>query len=1065
MEGRFRYITLYDEVFYMLKRLQLFYVLIGFAFLLTTGRTDSVFAQRFGKNKLQYQKHDWKYMQSQHFDIYYYKNNLKLAEFTADVAESSFVQLRRDLRFKLHARVPIVVYNSHNDFESTNVLEELIEESVGGFTEVFKDRVVIPFQGSYADFRHVIHHELTHAIMFQTFYGGKSGSILSGMMQSQVPLWFAEGLAEYQSLGWDTESDMYMRDGTFYDYVPPIESMYGGFMVYKGGQSIWRYLADKYGAPKVGEIITKVQMMRDLDKAFKESIGLKVEELSKRWHKYLHQNYWPDIQGRDEPGDISRRLTDHEKKNHFLNSSPALSPKGDKLAYLTDRSGFIDIHLMNTLDGKDLGKLVQGERSDLFEEMHWTRPGMKWSPDGEKLVFAAKAGGQDALYILDILTKTIVSSYQLNLDGIFSPDWSPDGNRIVFMGIQNGQSDLYELKIKDGTLNKLTDDIFSDMDPVYSPTGEEIAFISDRSDFQGAPPESFRMQHYDYRNVELYTINLNSRQIQRRTRDTSVERSPSYSPDGKKIAFVSDRSGINNIYVYDSLADSSYAITNLVSGVTHLSWAREGSRLAFASFDNGGFDIYLMTNPLDIKSGSVRPKTTRFVEEKKPMLAMSEPVEEAKPSVGLDYRNFIFDERFRKGELDSKGKNQTAFLDSTQYKNSDGGYKTHKYKIRFSPDLVTGGAGYSQFWGLQGSSFIRFSDVLGNHQIDLYTNLFYNLKNSNFQFSYSFLPLRVDIGVSVFHYSYRFYTWIENGGNIYFGYLRDRNYGLSLFASRPFDRYRRLDVGLTALGIDRDLVALDEYYYYYYYSAVPYDVAKLSQKRILMANVGYTTDTAIFGSTGPMSEGRSNITLSYSPKITNRYGLDFWTLRGDFRRYYLIGRNYAFAFRMAGGVSGGGYPQKFLLGGMLDWVNYKYRRFSPEFFSENNFFFSTFETPLRGTLYYEMIGTRFMLTNIEFRFPLIQYLILGWPLPIGFQNIRGVMFMDLGSAWDNDKAWKPFTSGDSGMPRLNDLRGGFGLGVRMNLGYFILRYDYARATDFASVSKDAVHYFSFGADF
>jgi outer membrane protein assembly factor BamA len=199
--------------------------------------------------------------------------------------------------------------------------------------------------------------------------------------------------------------------------------------------------------------------------------------------------------------------------------------------------------------------------------------------------------------------------------------------------------------------------------------------------------------------------------------------------------------------------------------------------------------------------------------------------------------------------------------------------------------------------------------------------------------------------------------------------------------------------------------------------------------------------------------------------LSDRYGLDFWTLRGDLRRYLLIGRTYAFALRLAGGVSGGGYPQKFLLGGMMDWVNYKYRRFSPEYFSENNFFFSTFETPLRGTLYYEMIGTRFMLTNLEFRFPLIQYLVLGWPLPVGFQNIRGVLFMDVGSAWENDKAWKPFSSAESGLPVFRDLKGGIGMGVRMNLGYFILRYDYARATDLQRVVGDAVHYFSFGADF
>jgi Tol biopolymer transport system component len=1018
-------------------------------------------AQSFGKNKVQYEKHDWEYMQSKHFDVYYYKKNLKLAEFVADAAESCYVQLRRNLRFRMNTRIPIVVYNSHNDFESTNVLEDLLEESVGGFTEVFKDRVVIPFQGSYEEFRHVIYHELTHAVMFQTFYGGRSGSILAGVMSSQLPLWFAEGLAEYKSLGWDTESDMYMRDGTMNGYVPSIEAMYGGFMVYKGGQSLWRYLAEKYGDPKVGEIISKVQMLKDLDKAFKQSIGLNIEELSKRWHKYLHQSYWPDIQGRNEPGDGARRMTDHEKNEQFLNSSPALSPKGDKLAYLTDQSGFTDIHLMSTLDGKDLGRLVQGERSDLFEEMHWTRPGMKWSPDGGKIVFAAKAGGRDALYILDVQSKTVVSSFRFDLDGLFSPDWSQDGNRIVFMGIQNGQSDIYELRLSDGSLSQLTDDIFSDMDPVYSPSGEEIAFISDRGDYQGQPPEGFRIQDYNYRQVDLYALNVQAKQIRRLTSDTAKKKSPSYSPDGKKIAFVSDRSGINNIYICDITTDTSYAITNLVSGVTHLSWSREGSRLAFSSFDNGGFDIYLMTNPLDIKPGSVQPKKTMFIQEPKLALAITEPFQEEKPSIGLDYKNFIFDERFRKGEWDPNKKEKSAFLDSTEYKNPGGDYKTHKYKLRFSPDLVTGGAGYSQFWGLQGSSWIRFTDILGNHQIDLYTDLFYNLKNSNFQLSYSYLPMRVDIGASIFHFSYRFYTYVEEGQYLYFGYIRDRNYGASLFFSRPFDRYRRMDFGITAMGISRDLVALDEQYYYYYYTEEPRDVASLSKKRILMLNVGYTNDTAIFGMTGPMSEGRSNFSFYYSPFISNKYGLDFWTFRGDIRKYFMIKRNYAFALRLAGGISGGGYPQRFLLGGMSDWINYHIHDFD---ISENYFYFSTIETPLRGTWYYEMIGTRFLLTNIEFRFPLIQYLIMGWPLPFGFQNIRGVLFLDVGSAWDHDKAWKPFASGNF-LPRLNDLKGGFGFGVRLNLGYFILRYDFAKATDFSSVSNDAVHYFSIGSEF
>ena len=158
-----------------------------------------------------------------------------------------------------------------------------------------------------------------------------------------------------------------------------------------------------------------------------------------------------------------------------------------------------------------------------------------------------------------------------------------------------------------------------------------------------------------------------------------------------------------------------------------------------------------------------------------------------------------------------------AFPDSATYKTADGDYKTKKYKIHFSPDMVTGDAGYSQFFGLQGSSQIVLSDILGNHQINLYTDLFYSLKNSNFMFAYYYLPKQTDIGISLFHYSYLYYTYFVYGDEWYYGYLRDRNYGVSLYASRPFSRYRRIDFSATLLAIDRDLEALNPYNYYGYY--------------------------------------------------------------------------------------------------------------------------------------------------------------------------------------------------------------------------------------------------------
>ena len=259
----------------VLTKPKCFNIIFFIIFVLTMG-VSSVVGQYFGKNKIQYKDFDWKYVQSKHFDVYYYGEEKELADFVADVAETSYVSLRKDFRHDIQKRIPILVYNGHNDFQQTNVIYNLIEESVGGFTEIFKDRIVIPFQGNYEEFRHVIHHELTHAMMFQVFYGGGVGSMITGMARFQLPLWLAEGLAEYESLEWDTESDMFMRDATINGYVPPISQMYG-FMVYKGGQSLLKYIAEKYGSPKIGEILAKVRLHKNVDQGFKKAIGLNIE--------------------------------------------------------------------------------------------------------------------------------------------------------------------------------------------------------------------------------------------------------------------------------------------------------------------------------------------------------------------------------------------------------------------------------------------------------------------------------------------------------------------------------------------------------------------------------------------------------------------------------------------------------------------------------------------------------------------------------------------------------------------------------------------------------------------
>ena len=295
----------------------------GFALLLIlsllfAGKGD---AWSFGKNKVQYKQFRWSYIQSPHFDIYYYEGGKGLANFAASAAEEAYLRISDDLKYQPRKRIPLIVYNSVDDFQQTNVVPEILEEGVQGFTEQFKNRVVVHFTGSWREFRQLITHELTHAFTNDMLYGGAIGSLLTRGSFFQLPLWVAEGYAEFASKGWDTEADMVMRDAIINDYIVPLEEA-GGYLVYKEGQSVMNYIAHTYGREKVGELITNCRLKRDMDKALKATLGIDLKKLNKRWVHQLKKDYWPEISCRKEGKDLARQLTDHTKDGSYLNLKP-----------------------------------------------------------------------------------------------------------------------------------------------------------------------------------------------------------------------------------------------------------------------------------------------------------------------------------------------------------------------------------------------------------------------------------------------------------------------------------------------------------------------------------------------------------------------------------------------------------------------------------------------------------------------------------------------------------------------------------------------------------------------
>ncbi len=1094
----------------------------------------------FGQNKVQYKDFHWRFVQSKHFDVYFYQGGEGIAEFTADAAESALVYILKDFGdYELTNRISFVIYNSHNQFQQTNVLDEYLSEGIGGVTEIFKNRIVLPYEGSYEKFRHVIHHELVHGVMNDYMYGGSLQSMLTGRFRVQIPLWFAEGLAEYSSRYefFDTNSDMFVRDAVVEGYLPSIDQM-SGYAVYTAGPTIFRYIEDRYGKEKVAEFVTKFRVAGTSNATSEAAFGMKMEEFSEKWAMYHRKTYFPDIGSMVSVKEIGKQLTRHDKDGNFYNITPSLSPQGDKIAFLTDKSGYADILLISAIDGQVIKKIVSGEKTPSLEELHWLSPGIGWSPDGSQLVFSAKASDNDALLIVDVATGRISSFKWNDLEGVFGGSWSPDGSKIAFAGLRHGHSDIYVLDLEKREKYKLTDDIFSDSRPVFSRTGKKIAFVSDRRDHLGAPAADFDIGRFDYNQTDVYVINADGSGMVRVTTDEMNDDWPEWGPDDTRLLFTSDRNGVSNLYVADLAAGENYAITNNLSGIFQPSLSPDGKLAAFTGFNKGGFDLFTLKNPFEIKPLDL-PLTVsmkKFRKHNDLPETLSEEIGKGKKSEPvlleaglagdsttvtfsggdsaqndtagrktdetLSFRNYVFSgyepDTTREEEL------PIVTLPERVYKTDSGDYRIRKYKVKFTPDLVYGTAGFNTFIGFQGTTMFAFSDILGNHRLLFGTNLFFDLKNSSFYGSYYYLSRRTDYGLSAFHTAYSFATdYLTEYPDTTFGgpdgftdsFVRYRYYGVGFIASRPFNKFNRIDFGVTQFTLARETTVASSV-------GIPKDQipglgpTRRSQNTLL--SLALTTDNSLFTIFGPFDGHRAQISVTGSPGYGEN-GLRFVTVAGDYRKYFWFNRYYAVAMRGSGGTTFGRNPQRFFIGGLDNWI-------APSFINGDILvdsfedFLATFVTPVRGSYYYELQGTRYLVGNFEFRFPFVHLMQLGFPLPLFLQQIRGVTFLDIGAAWGGRELELPifdqggqlvgYRSGTyryvdrlgniqynrssfrwtrklaDGSTVFEDVRMGYGFGIRAFIGFFVLRYDLAwNIMSPRFNGGDAKHYFSIGYDF
>ena len=984
---------------------------------------NQLFSQSFGQNKVQYDSFDWDYIVSPNTNVYYYGDNYDLAIFTSKVAEKSIEQIGKHLRWRSSAPIKIIVYTSHNDFQQTNVVNVYMSEGVGGVTELYKNRIVIPFEGSYEQFEHVIHHELVHAAINQLVYGGNAQGLISGRIRVQVPLWANEGLAEYLSVDWDTNSDMVLRDLAIEENLPSIPELNYSILAYKGGQSVWQYITQKYGREKVGEIFQEMKRAQDDERGFESALGVDYEKLTEDWQDFVKREYWPDLVNRENFDDFSTKITDRSQSRNFYNVSPAFSPDGNTIAYFSDQDGYMDLILYEVDSEKQKRRLIRGNTTPDFEELKWLQPGISWSPDGKSISFASKSGEQDSIIIVDVKSGKY-KKIPIDLDGVFTTSWHPSKEIIAFMGHKDDSSDIYVIDLNSKEVTNVTNDIFSESSPSWSSNGEVIYFTSDR----GNSLQAENMFEIDFSQTDIFQYSFSTNKITQLTDTEFNENYPVASLDGN-LFYTSDYNGITNIFKHNLTNNESYPITNVITGVQQIDL--DGSNnLVFSGFKERGWDLYLMNN-LDMASEK-EIKPTKFFDSKgenNDFEDLRSFTSTKKTTIQEDYSKYIFARNYQYRNS-KKEVNEEVEVDSLRFQDD---YIARKYQTDFSVDYIATSATIDNLFGTRGVANLSWSDVMGDHRINIGTNLVLDLNNSDLVVQYAYLKNRTNYYTTLFQQANTFGL----GYNLTYDFIGQlRDYGIGFFGQYPFSKFTRLDFGATIRNVDYEIKQFDIFTF--------------------QTSTNYTN-----GYTGPVDGFKQYLTFQFSPDIGTN-SIPFQTLKFDMRKYYKISRNYSLAARLMLGKSVGDKPQKFFLGGNSQMMIFSDTqtegRDDSGFYAQRvldydntsileDVYFSEYVFPLRGARYRERVGENVAVANFEFRFPFVNYVDVSFPARIRFGNIFGHLFVDVGAAWDSSDEFdnSELVRNKYGLtdPKASPILTTFGIGTKIFTPFALIRIDTA----------------------
>ncbi|MCE9598534.1 MAG: BamA/TamA family outer membrane protein [Spirochaetia bacterium] len=774
----------------------------------------------FAQWKIPATVHNWKILETERFLIHYPEGLETTALKSAEMGENAAMRYEKLFNHRLTKQIPVFLYASPQDFAQTNVLPFPLDESTGGFTDFYRRRVVLPFQGDYAVLRHVLDHELVHAFQFDVLGGERLGS---------YPLWLMEGMAEYLSLGWDQSAENFVRDAVLNDRMPDLiqlhnEQVQNGYAYYKAGQAVMLFIAERYGPERIAFFLKILRNENSLDRASRAAFNLSPEELNIEFGKFIRARYSKAIAAyAKEKDERLREATNRYQSHTGFQLHPAVSPDGTKLAYLTV-DGIFPAIVIRPVPGPGILKRRQEDkrlvlralRSKDYEEVQILTTRLSFTPDGKSLLVAGRREGHASLLFFDEETGDLKESYSPAFDSIGFPAISPDGKTVAFTGLVFGKTDLYTLSRPSGKVTRITNDLFAESTPVFAANGNSLYYSSNATKDLEKP------------GANIFRYSLTGGQVTQISNLPGTNDTPVSYTDGS-IVFRSTQNGVSNAYKIenaDSLnaaATTDIPITRSPTGVFY--FARAGDGLVFTEQIEGAHEIRVLGKI----TGTDRLESGLLTFDTQGTFPLSSLIRSPKIlSTGGDYSPFL--------------------------------------SIQGIPFVfITVGAGPDNKTSTAAIAFVSVADDSGDHQLSTMVSYNQNPVETNFNLEYAYLKYRTDFFAGVYHQTgtfaiFNFFDFSLNNllYNPYFRVLDQRSSGLYGGVEYPLHSFGSVSAVFNA-GREERIFQTER-------------PEERPQKDIFQNHqslgLGYTYDNVIYSQYGPL-DGHS-FGLQYSLPVQLR---------------------------------------------------------------------------------------------------------------------------------------------------------------------------------------------------